>query len=74
MGRAFENKPVFNQPLASWDVSGVYDASDMFGGALSFNLPLGAWDVKSVELAHRMFRGASHKMFYLKKTAAFLFV
>jgi hypothetical protein len=55
MDRAFQNNPVFNMPLASWDVSSVYDASDMFGGALSFNQPLGAWDVRSVELAHRMF-------------------
>ena len=55
MERTFLNNPVFNQPLANWDIRYVRFMDDMFSGALSFNQPLGAWDVTSVESAHRMF-------------------
>ena len=35
----------FNQPLDSWDVSGVTDLNNLFNGAESFNHPLNNWDV-----------------------------
>ena len=48
----------FNGDISSWDVSNVFDMSNMFIGATSFNKPIGNWDVSSVTDMHSMFFGA----------------
>jgi hypothetical protein len=54
----FNNNPVFNQPLANWDVSSVENAREMFYDARSFNQPLNTWRFGNVRDARGMFRGA----------------
>jgi surface protein len=59
MGGMFCGAATFNQPLGTWDVSGVTDMGGMFCGAATFNQPLGTWDVSSVTDMNQMFLGAS---------------
>jgi surface protein len=47
----------FNQPLNSWNVSGVTTMFDMFAGARDFNQPLNSWNVSNVTNMGGMFRG-----------------
>ena len=58
MVRTFHSNPAFNQPLATWDVSSVKDASEMFYDARSFDQPLDAWRFGALRDARGMFRGA----------------
>ena len=47
--------PNFNQDISSWDVSNVYDMTNLFNSATSFNQPLNSWDVGNVEHMNYMF-------------------
>ena len=38
----------FNQPIGSWDVSKVYNMSEMFRSNFSFNQDIGSWNVSGV--------------------------
>jgi surface protein len=49
----------FDQPIESWNVSGVTDMSGMFFGATSFNQPLSGWNVSSVQDISEMFYDAN---------------
>jgi len=49
----------FNQPLNSWDVSGVINMSNMFASASTFNQPLNSWNTSRVINMSNMFAGAS---------------
>jgi surface protein len=49
----------FNQPLNSWNTSGVTNMANMFQNASSFNQPLDTWDVSKVTAMTSMFNGAS---------------
>jgi surface protein len=59
MGRMFEDKPDFNQPIGNWDVSNVESMYHMFVRARSFNQPIGNWDVSSVTSMGYMFHEAN---------------
>jgi surface protein len=58
MGRMFEDKSDFNQPIGNWDVSNVGSMYHMFVRARSFNQPIGNWDVSSVTTMGWMFHAA----------------
>ena len=49
MSGMFRCASSFNQPLNSWDMSGVTDVSEMFAEAESFNQPLGAWKLSGLD-------------------------
>lgn len=49
----------FNQPIDSWDVSGLTIASNMFRSAIAFNQPLASWNMANVIDASSMFKGAT---------------
>ena len=53
------NATSFNQPLSSWDVSGVASMYAVFKSASSFNQDLSSWDVSNVTSWSEMFRGAA---------------
>ena len=44
----FYQKTTFNQPIDTWELTGVTDLSYMFYQASAFNQPIGSWDVSSV--------------------------
>lgn len=49
---------LFNQPLASWDVSKVFTMYAMFKEAKCFNRPLESWNVSNVLEMEIMFEQA----------------
>jgi surface protein len=49
----------FDDDISAWDVSGVIDMTQMFGGASIFNHPISGWDVSSVTGMREMFGGTS---------------
>ena len=51
----FWNASSFNQDISSWDVSSVYDMTDMFYNASSFNQDISSWDVSNVTNMTYMF-------------------
>jgi surface protein len=55
----FRNATNFNQPLNSWNTSGVTNMYAMFQNATSFNQPLSGWNVTKVIDMRNMFNGAS---------------
>jgi surface protein len=55
----FKGAEKFNQPLDSWDVSGVTSMKSLFEGALSFNQDLTGWDTGKVTSFDSMFYRAS---------------
>lgn len=49
----------FNQPIGSWDVSGVTDMSHMFNNSVVFNQPISSWDVSNITNMQGMFSRAA---------------
>ena len=45
----FSRAVSFNQPIGTWDVSGVLDMNHMFRENKVFNQPLENWDVRNVK-------------------------
>ena len=59
MLQMFYGATSFNQPLNSWDVSGVTNMNGMFASATAFNQPLNSWDVSSVQAMGNFMFGKS---------------
>ena len=55
----FNGATSFDQPLNSWDVSGVSFFVGTFNGATAFNQNLALWDVSSGLFFSEMFKGAT---------------
>jgi hypothetical protein len=59
MGYMFHGATAFNQPIGSWDLSGVTDINRMFQDDTAFNQPLNSWTVGNVVDFSYIFSGAN---------------
>lgn len=59
LDHTFRGASIFNQPIGTWDTTGVTLTRGMFSGASAFNQNIGDWNTANVTNMFEMFKNAT---------------